>query len=143
MKPNKKWSHAEMKEYVVRHRLNKAPVPLSGTKRDMVALLKRAGHWDESGRGRPTGAVKDQMRRLHRASAAPKRPARKKKREPAQIKKKREPAQIESFRKFAREKGITAKTGSADARHLDMMVLRSHHQRMRSQAAMDQLSAML
>jgi hypothetical protein len=142
MKPNRKWSHAEMKEYVVRHKLNKAPVPLTGTKRDMVALLKRAGHWDESGRGRPTVAVKDQIRRINRASAAPKRPARKKKRQP--IKKKREPAQIESFRKFAKDKGITAATtGSAHARHLDMMVLRSHHQRLRSQSAMDQLSAML
>jgi hypothetical protein len=55
-KPNKKWSHAELKVYVKRWKLDKAPVPLSGSKKTMVANLKREGHWDHTGSGRPGGA---------------------------------------------------------------------------------------
>jgi hypothetical protein len=53
MKPNKKWSHAELKVYVKAHGLDKAPVPLSGSKGNMVANLKKVNHWDHGGTGRP------------------------------------------------------------------------------------------
>jgi hypothetical protein len=58
MKPNKKWSHAELKVYVKAHGLDKAPVPLSGTKGNMVANLKKVNHWDHGGTGRPKPVAK-------------------------------------------------------------------------------------
>ena len=58
MKPNRKWSHAELKVYVKRWKLDKAPVPLSGSKKTMVANLKREGHWDHAGTGKPSPVAK-------------------------------------------------------------------------------------
>jgi hypothetical protein len=58
MKPNKTWSHAELREYVVKHKLDKAPIPLSHSKKHMVEKLKALGHWDDEGSGRPGAAKK-------------------------------------------------------------------------------------
>jgi hypothetical protein len=58
MKPNRKWSHAELKVYVKRWKLDKAPVPLSGSKKTMVQRLKQEGHWDHGGTGRPDPVAK-------------------------------------------------------------------------------------
>jgi hypothetical protein len=58
MKPNKTWSHAELREYVVKHKLDKAPIPLSHSKKHMIEKLKNLGHWDDAGTGRPSPAKK-------------------------------------------------------------------------------------
>jgi hypothetical protein len=58
MKPNRKWSHAELKVYVKRWKLDKAPVPLSLSKKHMVARLKLEKHWDDEGTGRPSAVPK-------------------------------------------------------------------------------------
>ena len=46
-KPNESHTLSELKDYVRRHHLQKAEVPLSLNKAQMVRRLKLVGHWDK------------------------------------------------------------------------------------------------
>mgnify|MGYP003649562777 CR=1 FL=1 len=68
-KPNKNWTHPQIIEYVKKHNLNKAPVPVSRQTRDeMITNLKKVGHWEDvdkiaktRDRKKVSGSVRDRI----------------------------------------------------------------------------------
>tara|TARA_R110000796_G_scaffold243578_1_gene366217 strand:- start:165 stop:476 length:312 start_codon:yes stop_codon:yes gene_type:complete len=64
-KPTAHSSVKDMKEYIRSKKLNKAPVKLSMKRPEMVAALKRMGHWDprHDGSVKPKSVVKGKKKK--------------------------------------------------------------------------------
>ena len=46
-KPNRNFTVPQLKDYVRTHKLNKPEIRLSMRKADLIAGLKKHGHWEE------------------------------------------------------------------------------------------------
>tara|TARA_R110001606_G_scaffold65291_1_gene151136 strand:- start:1941 stop:2588 length:648 start_codon:yes stop_codon:yes gene_type:complete len=69
MKPNATFNVKQMKDYIRSNKLNHPDVKLSMKRADMIAGLKKAGHWDES-KSKPK-SVKDKVKAIEK-KATPK-----------------------------------------------------------------------